>query len=586
MHYLRKFIYAILALFFILSGLLPAKNKETAQKLKKSAGTSVLPTSRTLCNINNWSYWLYNDGTSGITPDGNAGGIYPRGTANVIYQDGLVWGAKLNGKIQVGGQTYLTGTQPLSDHIYRIRRDWYRLSRSDVLQDAHELYQVPISAVTDSMLDRILFNYRDDWKNWPVEQGAPYVDVNKNGVYDPVYDRDGFPDILVGDYPGIAGADQVIWFKVDDLDEARTVSLYGSDPLGIELQVTVWAYNKPQFQLDQAIFKKYKIKNLNTDTKFKEMYLSYWMDTDLGNYRDDLAGCDSVLNCAFTFNAGEDEDFLALGQTTPAIACELLQGPIVTSVGDSAILGDHFLPGYRNLPMTSFTYYAAGSTEYTDPIMGSYQGTLEWYNLLRGYEPTADIDHPISFHHLNSTQYGQATKYPLNGDPVRGTGDVDGRDGNTAPAFRHMAMVSGPFDLAPGDSQEMVVALVGGQGTDYLNSIQILKDNIRSIQNRYANLNLFLPYEPIPTKFELLQNYPNPFNPYTHITYRLSGAADVELSVYNLLGQKVRTLVNKRQAPGIYTVLFDGSNLASGVYLYKLNVGNKFASSKKLVLLK
>ncbi len=586
MHHLKKFKYCMLALFFILSGFISAKNKQTGQTLEKSAGISELPTSRTLCNINNWSYWLYNDGTSAIAPDGKAGGIYPRGKGNVVYRDGLVWGAWVNGRIQVGGQTFRTGTQPVSDHIYRIRRDWISLTCSDVVQEAEELNQVPVSAVTDSMLEQILFDYRDDWKNWPVEQGAPYVDVNQNGIYDPVRDRDGYPNAQYGDYPGIDGADQVIWFKVNDLDGVYTSSLYGSDPLGIELQVTVWAYNKPETELDQTIFKKYKIKNLSTDKPFKEMYLSQWMDTDLGYYGDDLAGCDSVLNCTFTFNGGEDKDFLALGQPTPAMAYVLLQGPIVASVGDSAIYGDQFLPGYRNLPMTSFTYYAAGSTEYDDPSLGSYQGALEWYNLLRGYEPTADIDHPISFHHLNAEQYGQPTKYPLNGDPVKGTGDVDGRDGNTVPSFRHMAMVSGPFDLAPGETQEMVVALVGGQGTDYLNSVQILKGNIKNLYNNYANLTILLPSSPMPEKFELLQNFPNPFNAFTQVPYRLSSAADVELSVYNLLGQKVRTLVKERQVTGTYVVSLNASSLASGVYFYRLNVDKVFAKTRKLILLK
>ena len=67
---------------------------------------------RSLSNINNWSYWQYHDGTSGIEPAGaSGGGIYPRGTGNVVFQDGLVWGTIVDSKIQVGGVTYNTGTQ-------------------------------------------------------------------------------------------------------------------------------------------------------------------------------------------------------------------------------------------------------------------------------------------------------------------------------------------------------------------------------------------------------------------------------------------------------------------------------------------
>ncbi|MCH8488134.1 MAG: CHRD domain-containing protein [Candidatus Cyclonatronum sp.] len=70
--------------------------------------------------------------------------------------------------------------------------------------------------------------------------------------------------------------------------------------------------------------------------------------------------------------------------------------------------------------------------------------------------------------------------------------------------------------------------------------------------------------------FTLGQNYPNPFNPVTNISYEIPAAGNVQLSVYNLLGQRVALLVNEMQAAGTHTVRFDGSRLSSGVYLYRL----------------
>ncbi|NOX17842.1 MAG: choice-of-anchor D domain-containing protein [Chlorobi bacterium] len=130
----------------------------------------------------------------------------------------------------------------------------------------------------------------------------------------------------------------------------------------------------------------------------------------------------------------------------------------------------------------------------------------------------------------------------------------------------------------------------------------------------------------LPTKFELFQNYPNPFskrtggNPTTTIEYTIpsviaNGAKpalsadrqsqassanlqinssqaprndniNVTLKVYNSLGEEVATLVNKQQSPGKYSVEFNGANLASGMYIYRLTVGNKFTATKKLLLLK
>ncbi len=89
----------------------------------------------------------------------------------------------------------------------------------------------------------------------------------------------------------------------------------------------------------------------------------------------------------------------------------------------------------------------------------------------------------------------------------------------------------------------------------------------------------------IPAEFSLNQNYPNPFNPTTNIKYSITKGALVTLKIYNILGQEVATLVNQYQKPGNYSIDFNASNLASGVYLYRLESGNN-ALTKKMVLLK
>ncbi len=89
----------------------------------------------------------------------------------------------------------------------------------------------------------------------------------------------------------------------------------------------------------------------------------------------------------------------------------------------------------------------------------------------------------------------------------------------------------------------------------------------------------------VPAKFDLDQNYPNPFNPTTVISYQLSAVSNVTLRVYDILGREVATLANGRENAGSYSVKFDGSRLASGVYFYRLKAGG-FVSVKKLALLK
>lgn len=89
----------------------------------------------------------------------------------------------------------------------------------------------------------------------------------------------------------------------------------------------------------------------------------------------------------------------------------------------------------------------------------------------------------------------------------------------------------------------------------------------------------------VPNEYSLNQNYPNPFNPTTVITYDIAKRSHVMLTVYDVLGREVAVLVNADKSPGEYQATFNGSDLASGVYFYRIQAG-KYSSTKKLVLVK
>ncbi|MBK7377705.1 MAG: T9SS type A sorting domain-containing protein [Ignavibacteriales bacterium] len=89
----------------------------------------------------------------------------------------------------------------------------------------------------------------------------------------------------------------------------------------------------------------------------------------------------------------------------------------------------------------------------------------------------------------------------------------------------------------------------------------------------------------LPVQYEAFQNYPNPFNPVTQIKYSIPERSEVTLKVYNVLGKEVATLVNEEKEPGYYTVDFDGSNLASGMYIYRITAGS-FIETRKMILMK
>ncbi len=90
----------------------------------------------------------------------------------------------------------------------------------------------------------------------------------------------------------------------------------------------------------------------------------------------------------------------------------------------------------------------------------------------------------------------------------------------------------------------------------------------------------------IPSKTYLNQNYPNPFNPSTIIRFRIDKKSYISLEVYDLMGNKIRTLMKEVKSPGIYNVTFEDTNLPSGIYFYRLLSGGYNVATKKMVLIK
>lgn len=114
-------------------------------------------------------------------------------------------------------------------------------------------------------------------------------------------------------------------------------------------------------------------------------------------------------------------------------------------------------------------------------------------------------------------------------------------------------------------------------GVEPIDSLQALFNNWLTSVNQISSS--------IPENFYLSQNYPNPFNPTTHLEFGISEIGFVSLIVYNSSGKEVAILVNENKSAGKYYVTFDGSNLSSGIYYYRMKTG-KFIETKRMVLLK
>jgi hypothetical protein len=300
--------------------------------------------------------------------------------------------------------------------------------------------------------------YELDWIEWPGDLGAPFNDIDENGLYDPIID-----------IPGIAGAIQTIWFVANDQDAALTTFLYGTQPIGIEYQATIWEY-KDSTGYDNFFFRKYKLINktdiLGNPTTFEDMYISMWSDTDIGNSTDDFVGCDTLLNLGFGYNGiANDPTYDPL--PPPSVGFDLIRGPLVPgNPGEDKNrngiedIYDYGLTennqrgyGFINLPMTSFYYFVRGDPILTDPPFGDPEGANQFYNFMQGKigltgDPFID---PTT---------GLETKFPLNGNPVTGEGWIDGI--LHPPDDRRLGLSTGPLQMAPGDTQIVVISEIAG----------------------------------------------------------------------------------------------------------------------------
>jgi len=516
-------------------------------------------------SINEIFMRIGNNGMGSHNPigSGTGGYLWPGGdSANIsaIFADGLVWGGKVNGEIKVNGSTYRYGLQPgriLEDgsadkptstqsKIFKIRKNWQTLPEG-VFKDRLEY----------------------DYNHWPVAAGAPWDDVNEDGFYSPGIDE----PIYIGD--------ETLFYVANDLDTVISKNTYGSDPIGLEFQTTVFGFNRDD--LKDVVFKRYRVIN-KSNTEIAEMYFSYWADDDLGNAQDDFIGCDTSLALGYSWNSDNDDE-TGFGLNPPAVGHLLIQEPIVKSLEeDSALFNFKWIKGFRNLNMTSFCPIFKSDLSH-DPPLGVYEGSLQLYNyLMRGKKN--DGNYFINPH------TGNIDTFSLAGDPVTGLGWYEGTGwpGGQSDGDRRFYLNTGYFNMAPGDTQEIVIAIPIARGTDNINSITRLKELTSLVKEFYSTelvemINIKQPTI-TPDEFILYQNYPNPFNPKTTIEYEVPEKSFVTIKIFDILGREVQTLVNNEEkVRWRHKVVFDASSFASGVYFYRMQA-DSFTETKKMMVLK
>lgn len=474
--------------------------------------TSAAGVTQTVVNANNITSWL-----SVISSPGGLGwppliknswnGTFPRGSGvGMIYREGLMIGGIVNDggptSPRVQGIFYRTSLRPgkiitkgqaedfnsaAVKRVWRVRPD-YRTA--DLKADAAEYFMKSLKDVTSADEEAIRQQYENDWKDWPADKGAPWYTTTGPDAYKVKYGP-GFNPNDPTHVPGIPGATQTVWTVGNDLDATLGQTVFNSVNIGLEVQVTEWCYSVSN-PLNNIIFQQFRIIYKGTATTpsnatIDSMYVVKWSDPDLGDYSDDLAGCDSVLGLGYVYNSNTvDAEYQAIGLPAPAVGFDFLQGPAyyTGNPNDSAVIGLQWRKGYKywnENPLSAFVFFAAG-TGISDPT-----NATQWFNLMKAglprpewpaYQPfwSAFVRDPNVY----------PTKYAVAGDPVTKTGWIDGRE--IPPGDRRIVPITGPFRMSLGDTAEIVVALIGAMGVDNLSSVQVLKYYDTYAQFAYDNL--------------------------------------------------------------------------------------------------
>ena len=293
-----------------------------------------------------------------------------------------------------------------------------------------------------------------DWIEWPADQGAPWIDNDGDGVYDPNTDA---PEII---------GDLFYWYVMNDTSEEQHESLYNSDPMGVEVRASIFGFDDI-YPLENTLFIKWNITNVGS-TYLDSVFVGKWSDPDLGDANDDFTGIDTTLRLAYCYNDNDDSQY---GARPPAAGYVMLQTPIIPSPGDTAWVSGNAIDDYANISVNAFIIFIRGDTG--DPnddaeIVYRYMNGLRWWG--------NPIINPIT---------NEETHYYFTGDPVTGDGWLDY---HTWPSGdRRFLMSAGPFSLAPGETQEAVEALVISQGASDVLSVASLREDVKWVKNTWES---------------------------------------------------------------------------------------------------
>jgi len=511
-----------------------------------------------LTNANNIATRIWNTGVfdQDLSVSNTPGLEWPKGSGKyAVFTAGLSIGAYVDGQLRLAAASYNGENAP-----------GYVLNGVFTTSSAFKIYKV-------SRGDNAGNN--PDFANWGlmVPYGAPFDDVNNNGVYDPNVDK-----------PGVKSAAQTVFICMSDADPTNHIQnegfCGGTTPLYSEMRLTSWSYDNVPTLMD-VNFVKMQIINKNSSA-WDSTIFGLITDPDLGNADDDYMGSDISRNLGYCYNSTNQDgngSGRSYGANPPAVGFKLLKGA---------------KQGSTDMGMTSLVYFTNTASPSPACEQDPSSAPSQAYNYLKGLKKdgTPWIN-PLT---------NQTTKFCYTGDPETGTGwtEYTGQIKNcggattgtleptTAGDRRVLLMTGGNLRVNPSDTQTVVFSRMVTRGTNNKNSVTKLKlmcDSVQMIYDNGFSVGVNTISSVVPEKFELYQNYPNPFNPATKIKFDVNKAGFTSLTVFDITGKEVAKLVNQNLNAGTFEYDFRGENLPSGVYFYKLETAG-FTEVKKMTLIK
>ncbi|MDW7680090.1 MAG: T9SS type A sorting domain-containing protein [bacterium] len=379
--------------------------------------------------------WLINNGTLARHPiSGNAGLEYPVGSnKHLIYVAGLWIAGLVDGGIRTACADYNTEYQ--GGVILPSGKP------DDPTLEKYRIYKIKPGDSADPASP----NYNKDYAEWPVADGAP-LDDNGN-------------PLIIGD--------QTLWWVMNDGNQTLHDGCYNTLPLNLEVQALAWAIDNDETALGKTVFLHYTIIN-KSQKSINDAFVGLYVDPDLGHANDDKAACDTAFNLSYDFN-GEDFDRV-YGHQVPAVGLCVLQGPAVPSPGNQALQFLHQpLQDTQLLKMTVNMIYIPAHLLFSHPPYGS-NGAQSLYGNFLGLDRRGD---PVT-----DPTTGQVTMFMYSGDPIITHGWIYEYNSDA-----YFMQGSGPFFMAPMDTQRVLFAIVVGHGSDRLSSVLDLRKNTDFIRN-------------------------------------------------------------------------------------------------------